>query len=88
MARKWAPAAPGFGGGSDSGVGVEGGGVEGGALIVRSGLVRAERDESRAFVTSDTFLLLRVHEGWGGANGGGRFYVRNQVEKRVDVRAS
>ena len=64
------------------------GGVEGGALIVRSGLVRAERDESRAFVTSDTFLLLRVHEGWGGANGGGRFYVRNQVEKRVDVRAS
>ena len=57
------------------------GGVEGGALIVRSGF-----DERRTFVVSDTFLVLRVHEGWGGANGGGRFYVRNQVEKRVEVR--
>ncbi len=62
------------------------GGVEGGALIVRSGYARAERDERRTFVRSDAFLVLRVHEGWGGANGGGRFYVRNQVEKRVEVR--
>jgi hypothetical protein len=66
------------------------GGVEGGALIVRSGFARAEpqprRDERRTFVVSDTFLVLRVHEGWGEANGGGRFYVRNQVEKRVEVR--
>jgi hypothetical protein len=62
------------------------GGVEGGALVVRSGFARAERDERRTFVVSDAFLVLRVHEGWGGANGGGRFYVRNQVEKRVEVR--
>ena len=61
------------------------GGVEGGALIVRSGFAHDE-SSGRRFVATDTFLLLRVHEGWDGANGGGRFYVRNQVEKRVEVR--
>ena len=59
------------------------GGVEGGALIVRSGFAHDE-SSGRRFVATDTFLLLRVHEGWDGANGGGRFYVRNQVEKRIE----
>ena len=59
------------------------GGVEGGALIVRSGFAHDE-SSGRRFVATDTFLVLRVHEGWDGANGGGRFYVRNQVEKRIE----
>ena len=61
------------------------GGVEGGALVVRGGFVRDAR-RGRAFRLTDTFLVLRVHEGWDEANGGGRFYVRNQVEKRVEAR--
>ena len=60
------------------------GGVEGGALIVRSGFAHDEATPGRRFVATDTFLVLRVHEGWDGANGGGRFYVRNQVEKRIE----
>lgn len=60
------------------------GGVEGGALVVRSGEI-VDAATGRTFASTDTFLVLRVHEGWDGANGGGRFYVRNQVEKRVEV---
>jgi len=64
------------------------GGVDGGILVSCVG--RLEKAGGEQTGTLETFLLLRVHEGWAPAPGGdgtraaGQFYVRNQVEKWVD----
>ena len=60
------------------------GGVEGGILISCFGTVTfGNNNGTKNFV--DTFLLLRVHAGWGEdlSKTGGTFYVRNQIEKWV-----
>ena len=64
------------------------GGVEGGILIVEHGTLTFSGTQTTKKITR-TFLLLRVHEGWGGkgaAKTGGTFYVRNQIEKWVQYR--
>ena len=74
------------------------GGVEGGMLILATGTMEGRGDAGGGgggggsgsglrFDFRETFLVLQVHEGWGGVlpggeeNAGGQFYVRNHVER-------